>query len=499
MAKRDNAAKGRLLWRSDLVLIDGTRLPGIAIVSYANPFGGPDHDDAHANLHEAEADLGLALEMLRNQPLRISSLTHDGSSTDPATALGGQGQKQTHWVASGDVRVYIDPREAATWSFFQRVFCFDADFVQDTGVQRSTQVLTVSLQPSLLVPGVESAASDPFAIVNTPTSPHSEFCIFAQPVAPSDVAEPASDTMPIRLVLGRRLTVVTRRSNGLSVTGKELSRSRSFSRQPSVGSQTLHDVFSQAGLSIPTFGGLPTQMASTVPRPDDPLPRGSISALLQARSKRKPTHTQRHLGASPVGPSTSVPPAPVGTHTPGRRGEKRRGGSERKVAGSPSPADGVDDMQLDSTTLSPTKAIKHRADRILSDLPRLNLGKQPTRSILSNPQGSSSQLLDVKPVKVESVSPEPFLLDSKDHQRSSTTEPVEKVNRNLIKKIVHTLLVREHGLAKTDPDYIATYNQTCSGTWCTFRKVAATKQLSKDAVEDVVRIHLSLYLYSSQS
>jgi hypothetical protein len=98
-------------------------------------------------------------------------------------------------------------------------------------------------------------------------------------------------------------------------------------------------------------------------------------------------------------------------------------------------------------------------------------------------------LLDVAPAEVESASPEPFALES--------NEPVDKTNRNLIKKLVHTLLVREHGLSKTHPDYIATYNQTCSGTWCTFRNVANSHILSKDAVENVVRIHLSLYLYSS--
>ena len=491
MAKHE--AKGRLLWRSDLVLIDGTRLPGIAIVSYANPFGDLQHDDANTNTREAEADLCLALEMLRNQPLRIASITTDGSAPEASFA----GQRQTRWVASGDVRVYIDPRETATWSFFQRVFCFDADFVQESGAERSAQVLAVSLQPTLHAPGVESAASDPFAMVNTPSAPHSQFCIFAQPVAPSDWAEPASDTMPVRLVLGRSVTVVTRRT-GAGVAGKELSRSRSFSRQPSVGSQTLHDVFSQAGLSLPAFGGMPTLPASTAPRPDDPLPRGSISAMLQARSKRKPNHTQRHRGASPAATPSLATSAPAGTHTPGRRGEKRRGSSDRKVAGSPGLAEHLEDKQHDTSALSPTKAIKHRADRILSDLPRLNLGKQPTRTAVTNSQ-ARAQLLDVKPVKVESASPEPFLLDSKDRSPADANQPIEKLNRNTIKKMVHTLLVREHGLSKSDPDYLATYNQTCSGTWCTFRNVAAFKLLAKDAVEDVVRIHLSLYLYSSDT
>ncbi|KAI3484738.1 hypothetical protein L1887_52024 [Cichorium endivia] len=55
----------------------------------------------------------------------------------------------------------------------------------------------------------------------------------------------------------------------------------------------------------------------------------------------------------------------------------------------------------------------------------------------------SSDLLDVAPAEVESASPEPFALES--------NEPVDKTNRSLIKKLVHTLLVREHGLSKPTP------------------------------------------------
>ncbi|SNX82277.1 uncharacterized protein MEPE_00983 [Melanopsichium pennsylvanicum] len=489
MVRRLSAAKGRLLWRSDLVLIDGTRLPGIAIVSYANPFGSPEQDDVRANIHEAEADLCLALEMLRNQPLRVASVTNHAS--EPQVSMAAQ--KQTHWVASGEVHVYIDPREKATWSFFQRVFCLDADFVQEAGAQRSAQVMIVSLLSSLLGPGVDRVAADPFATGTTPSAPHSEFAIFAQPVADDGGTKAGTSSTPVRLVLGRRVTFSTRRAVATNA-GRELSRSRSFSRQPSVASQTLHDVFSQAGLSIPTFGGMYTQIYNTAPRPDDPLPRNSISALLQARSKRKPVFTQRYRGASPVASSSLAPPATVGARTPGRRGEKRRESSDRKVAGSPGPAHGLDGIKSDSSHISPNRAIKHRADRILSDLPRLNLGKQPTRALISGSQ-ERKQLLDVEHVKLESQSPtsEPFLTDYKDLER----EPIEKINRNTIKKIVHTLLVREYGLAKSEPDYIASYNQTCSGTWCTFRNIATIKPLSKDAVEDVVRIHLSLYLYSS--
>lgn len=213
--------------------------------------------------------------------------------------------------------------------------------------------------------------------------------------------------------------------------------------------------------------------------------------MLQARSKRKPVHTERNRGISPIASTSQSPLPQSGTHTPGRRGEKRRSNSDRKVPGSPSLAEDEVDKK-EEVSFSPTKAIRYRADRILSDLPRLNLGKQPTRTALL-PASTSTQLLDVKPkVKVESASPEPFLADTKD-------EPLDKANRNMIKKVVHTLLVREHNLTKQDADYIATYNQTCSGTWCTFRNIATTRRLAKDAVEDVVRIHLSLYLYSSQS
>lgn len=494
MAKRPDA-KARLLWRSELVLIDGTRLPGIAIVSYANPFAraiAAAHNHVHANMHEAEADLCLALEMLRNQPLHVSAVTDDRGS---ALVVGATSQKQMHWIASGEVRVYIDPRESATWSFFQRIFCFDADFVQDAGQQRSTQVVMVSLQPSLLASPDSACAADSFAYS---TTGHSEYAIFAQPVSATEDTGPSIDVMPVRLVLGRRVAVQTRRTD-TSLASKELSRSRSFHRQPSVGSQTLHDVFSQAGLSLPAFGGVAARSTSAGPRPDDPLPRGSISALLQARSKRKPSHTQRHRAASPVTTSSALSLPAVGTPSPGQRNEEHHNSSSRQVADSQLSSD-----PKDASAVSPTRAIRHRADRILSDLPRLNLGKQPVRALLQQPQGRSN-LLDVEPIKVDSASPEPFLALTKTALARSSTSPandstnIEKVNRNTIKKIVHTLLIREHNLSKSHPDYIATYNQTCSGTWCTFRNVASIQPLAKDAVENVVRIHLSLYLYSSQS
>ncbi|EST10160.2 hypothetical protein PSEUBRA_000573 [Kalmanozyma brasiliensis GHG001] len=484
MAKRLDA-KARLLWRSDLVLIDGTRLPGLAIVSYANPFDGGigGRDDTQGDNHEAEAELCLALEMLRNQPLHISAVTTDRGS---APVLGAASQKQSHWVASGEVRVYIDPRERATWSFFNRTFCFDADFVEDAGAERSAQVVSVSLQPSLHAFGDETSVSDPFAFSNAAPV---EYAIFAQPtpLPQRDDAGHAPESMPIRLVLGRRVTVQTKRVD-VNIAGRELSRSRSFHRQQSVGSQSLHDVFTQAGLSLPTFGG----PASAVPRPDDPLPRGSISALLQARSKRKPALTHRHTGAAPVGPSTSSQ-APVAPRTPGRRGEKRHASSsDRKVAGSPS-LDSQIKSESSDLALSPTKAIKHRADRILSDLPRLNLSKQPTRIVV--PKAERADSLDIPPVKTESVSPEPF----SDTKPLLDTDTIEKTNRTTIKKITHTLLVREHNLTKSDPDYIASYHQTCAGTWCAFRHVASIKPLAKDAVETVVRIHLSLYLHSHRA
>ncbi|KAI3484737.1 hypothetical protein L1887_52023 [Cichorium endivia] len=178
--------------------------------------------EPRANLHEAEADLCLALEMLRNQPLRIASVAkHRGP--EPRSALPAQ--RQTHWVASGEVRVYIDPKESATWAFFQRIFCFEADFLTDADDERSAQVLTVSLQPSLHAPSTENGASDPFATVHTPTAPHSEFAIFAQPVRATEGVRASADapSTSIRLVLGRR---VTYKLEGRSppIRSRELSR-----------------------------------------------------------------------------------------------------------------------------------------------------------------------------------------------------------------------------------------------------------------------------------
>ncbi len=319
---RRSRAKARLLWRSDLVLIDGTQLPGVAIVSYSNPFGEPAEDDskhhgARANLHEAEADLCLALEMLRNQPLRIASVAkHRGP--EAKTALPAQ--RQTHWVASGEVRVYIDPKESATWAFFQRIFCFEADFLTDADDERSAQVLTVSLQPSLHAPSAENSASDPFATVHTPTAPHSDLpslhSQYEQPKA-TGLQQMLRPRPSVSSSVGGSLYKPEGRSPADSSRG--LSRSRSFHRQQSIGSQSLQDVFSQAGLTLPMLGGLPFPSATLAPRPDDPLPRGSISALLQARSKRSSGQAERSRAVSPARSPSVAPLTITGVpHTPGR-------------------------------------------------------------------------------------------------------------------------------------------------------------------------------------
>ncbi|PWZ00955.1 hypothetical protein BCV70DRAFT_199320 [Testicularia cyperi] len=303
-----SGAKPRLLWRSDLVLQDGTHVPGIAFVSYTDPFRNastptrlqpnPDSDDtsrpasaltgehaAHVGQEEAEAGLCLALEMLRHRPLRIASIITDrGTPTSKAGADSSNlakvssfsqslsqstVERRTHWVSSGDVRVFLDPHQPSTTAFFQQLFCFDTELIEDAGVKRSANILTVSLDGA----ASHDTLGDVFSAPSTPAS-RSELAIFAQPLDdPSrngdckvGVGVNVQDSrtghpQPLRLVLGRKVIVTTKRA--APIVGRDLGRARSFHRQPSAASQqnTLHDVFSQAGINLSQFGGaLPMSM-----------------------------------------------------------------------------------------------------------------------------------------------------------------------------------------------------------------------------------------------
>lgn len=460
-----SGCKPRLLWRNDLVLQDGTHVPGVAFVSYTNPFTStssptrnavaddePEHP-ARLGQEEAEAGLCLALEMMRNKPLRISSVITERSPLAPSSrglsktqsfqqSLSSQSasqappsERQTHYVSSGQVRVYIDPKEHSTVALFQRLFCLDPDLVTDADERRSAKILTISL-------GVSGQVGDGLFGSAATTAPHSELTIFAQST---------EEGSALRLVVGRKVAVSPKRTT-LAVS-KGLDRTRSFHRQDSMGSQSLHDVFSQAGIRMSQFGPMAAPLKG--PRPDDPLPRGSITAMLQARSKRKLNGAEsraEHRSDSPfikIEPQEEEDVFGLDIKPFAAQQEKRRRLSDQKVAGSP-------DAFRPSPSPNPTW-IKPESE--------------PT------------------PCKTESVTPEPF----------ANCDDVERSNRGAIKKAVHSILVHQYKLTKTHVDYIACYNQTCSGVWCAFRNTASTSKLDKAAVERVARVHLSLYLDSHDS
>lgn len=161
-AQPARSSKPRLLWRGALLLGDGTRLPGVAFVSHLHPFISSDYEKGPegtpgAAEAEAEADMCLALEMVRHRPLRVKEvLMDDGSGTQIAESSWGTNEKRpwnagkgkgkerevsertVTWEASGLARMYIDPREHATLAFFERHFCSDTEVSINSRARRFT-------------------------------------------------------------------------------------------------------------------------------------------------------------------------------------------------------------------------------------------------------------------------------------------------------------------------------------------------------------------------
>ena len=98
--------RARLLWRGELLLSDGSALPGVCFVSRRSPVF------AAAGV-SPEQELCLALEMLRHRPLVLRA----------AAAVLAPQQQRVAFSGSGDVRMYIDPRCLSTVAWFERHWC----------------------------------------------------------------------------------------------------------------------------------------------------------------------------------------------------------------------------------------------------------------------------------------------------------------------------------------------------------------------------------------
>lgn len=76
MGTFDESDRPRVLWKSSIVLQDGTSLPGITISTYLQPWE-PLSGKVHNTTEEAEAELCLAIQMVRHAPLRVSRIARD--------------------------------------------------------------------------------------------------------------------------------------------------------------------------------------------------------------------------------------------------------------------------------------------------------------------------------------------------------------------------------------------------------------------------------------
>lgn len=113
------SANVRVLWKGVVVLHDGTQLPGISIVTTMHPWAHlrgtsaeeekPDSRVSHAPL-EAEAELCLALEMVRHHPLR-ALVTNDLDRLD------------SDMEASGYIVLQVDDTEDMTVAYMEQLFC----------------------------------------------------------------------------------------------------------------------------------------------------------------------------------------------------------------------------------------------------------------------------------------------------------------------------------------------------------------------------------------
>lgn len=73
MGAFDELDRPRVLWKGNIVLQDGTSLPGMTIATYLQPWE-PLSGKVHNTTEEAEAELCLAIQMVRHAPLRVSRI-----------------------------------------------------------------------------------------------------------------------------------------------------------------------------------------------------------------------------------------------------------------------------------------------------------------------------------------------------------------------------------------------------------------------------------------
>lgn len=129
--------KPRVLWKGCIVLHDGTFLPGVTIATHLQPWEPLAGNEDSVN--EADAELCLAIQMVRHGPLRVSRIAHE---MDNAAV-------PSEWDASGAIFACIDENAHYTYSFLERVLCSD-NTLTATQPPRTRAVVSLAYDPSIV-------------------------------------------------------------------------------------------------------------------------------------------------------------------------------------------------------------------------------------------------------------------------------------------------------------------------------------------------------------
>lgn len=529
---------------------------GVSVASHNTHAAFPGHKATATLSKESQDDLCLSLEMIRHAPLHIiesvpgCELDDEGRlalpraarsySSDGSEASKSAAATQAHasftaaaaaasnvnisFEAARDVRLYIDPSQACTASYFERLFCYDdaaaqssSDSSTDLGCQAQSNS-TPSYAPSVLLFSLDRS----YRSILTPQS---------------DLADVLHD--PVWRNGSRNSAALS--GSGVSYRGQSASESSmeaaviAVRRTTEKGTRTeLHVGRKVTRRTAVNGGAVPLTAAASATqstlgtskrgvRPDDPAPRGlsrvssGNATLLKSHShgprrnaefavpllptRRRQTEERLELvhgsgdgghdqkgsqvllrqHSAPTGVtssrrttseahardgSTERPSATkrrVGNHTPGRRGEKRARTAEGRDRGSPR-VDASAEEEEEEPSMPP--------------------------SVPPIPSSSKRAQSAVLP---ETKAPATGAVRKTGRGGSTTTAGVEERNRSLIKKLVHHQLLGK-GVERHDDAYLACFGPTCQGALVALRHVAKTGPIERQQAATIVERHLDMYL-----
>ncbi|WFD00210.1 hypothetical protein MYAM1_002958 [Malassezia yamatoensis] len=133
------AKRPRVLWRGALILHDGTVLPGSKIVSYLQSWDYLTVNSSSSETFESDADLCLAVEMVRHQALCVRPPIPSPSNLSSAS--------------SGQIQLQLDPNYPFTVAYFEQRFRHNATdcihLIYEPNVTENTTDLSLIHRSSL--------------------------------------------------------------------------------------------------------------------------------------------------------------------------------------------------------------------------------------------------------------------------------------------------------------------------------------------------------------